>query len=75
LLEKLLGDLSFDRDLRKAAERQAMKEVLDGKRGIFILSEVGMSNSTRISVKIHCNTFLNTFSPNSLEIEFKVGAL
>jgi hypothetical protein len=42
LLEKLLGDLSFDRDLRKAAERQAMKEVSDGKRGIFILPEVGI---------------------------------
>lgn len=27
LLEKLLGDLSFDRSLREIAERQAMKEV------------------------------------------------
>jgi hypothetical protein len=31
LLEKLLGDLSFDRDLRKVAERQAMKEISDDK--------------------------------------------
>jgi hypothetical protein len=27
LLERLLGDLSFDRSLREIAERQAMKEV------------------------------------------------
>ncbi|WP_161969834.1 hypothetical protein [Candidatus Methanodesulfokora washburnensis] len=31
LLEKLLGDLSFDRSLRKVAERQAMKEISDNE--------------------------------------------
>jgi AbrB family transcriptional regulator (stage V sporulation protein T) len=29
LLERLLGDLSFDRSLRKVAERQAVKEISD----------------------------------------------
>jgi|GEM_PF-1877564 hypothetical protein len=31
LLEKLLGDLSFDRSLRKVAEMQAMKEISDNE--------------------------------------------
>ncbi|RSN76924.1 MAG: AbrB family transcriptional regulator [Thermoproteota archaeon] len=31
LLEKLLGDLSFDRSLRKVAEKQAMKEISDNE--------------------------------------------
>jgi hypothetical protein len=29
LLERLLGDLSFDRSLREVAERQVMKEISD----------------------------------------------
>ncbi|MGY0287602.1 MAG: hypothetical protein ACUX7D_02365 [Candidatus Methanodesulfokora washburnensis] len=34
LLEKLLGDLSFDRSLREVAEMQAMKEISDDKYSI-----------------------------------------
>jgi hypothetical protein len=34
LLEKLLGDLSFDRSLRKVAEMQAMKEISDDKYSV-----------------------------------------